>query len=708
MPVDIIDIPEIQQSIACHLGIHDLASGVLVNKAWNAAFLPYLWHSIYVEAAFLDKLYAPIPLSPLQRISRRLRHIVPGVTSHHSVFSTGISNVRNHNGSNSSWRYYSGTSSAFRTPSAFFLETLKRRGHHIRQLTMFRWDDIPIMSPFCRHLTSLSMTIHRSEHCWPATLELVKANENLSKLSITMAGSDHISSGDQIELLTLLPKLKVLEMTNYQGRTGVDLILRLLTVCPQLRVLRLKTNIAPEGASDDFALNTTTAEASSASNRTSGSSNRERCKTVPTPLCSSLTSLQELELAVYNTRELQHNYLLPWLKHCPTLTYFKLPDLMAGRVSELCTLFQHHLHYIEKLDLSHLHFLEDENFAALIEACSSYYRQGVCAPPIRPSQVDAYSSSRRGISNAVPITDRHQYLLRRPVLRELMLECCSIGLHTVNAILTHHRDTLEVLNIKRCREQFKSEWIQALLVNCTALRVFESGQSVGYPMIVTLSAQDMYQSRWGCTKLEVLQLSITGICRHKSKPSAPVLASSISSPPSSRLPPLTGSPKQDQDAAVHQPSMNIAAEESSECENHDHLRCMAIQADVYEQLGQLRQLRRLDLGRMGKSWASEDQQRLEEKSSLEWTLSSGMNRGKSDGTSDDGGGALTQLSRLEELGIAWIQHSLGTPELEWMKRHWPRLSRVIGDERWVQRQPEVRAWVAEHWPKLQLVCRNSS
>ncbi|KAF9975070.1 hypothetical protein BGZ73_001393 [Actinomortierella ambigua] len=528
------------------------------------------------------------------------------------------------------------------------------------------------------------MTVSSSEHCWRATLELIRANPSLVKLAITIIRTEFISTSEQFDLFRLLSKLEELDMTDNYGTMDTALFLRLLTTCPQLKTLRLKASVAPdEGVSDDAA------------------------KTMPTPpptpkpSCSSLASLQELELAVNNIRVVDHEYLLPWLKHFPSLRSFKLPDMMTRHVPEACTLFQHHLHYIEKLDLSHLHCLEDEHFAALIEACSSRYRQGGPAslhsplPLSSPSSLESLSVSRR----------------RMTALRELQLECCSIGFHTVKAIVTHHRDTLEVLNIRRCRESFRSEWIQSLLVSCSALRSFESGQSNGYPKIVTLNAQDMYRSRWACTNLEVLQVSITGICHQRPGPSEAAV-DGVSSESSAASTLLASSPEcelwsegGDQSLLCHpHPPLAAARAHGDEGEGvqNDHAICMEIQAEVYEQLGQLRRLRRLDVGRIGKRWASEEQKRLVESSSLEWRLSSGM-LGNCNDVND---GPLSRLHQLEELGLAWTEQSLGVAELEWMKRHWPRLCKIIGDEKWIQRQPDVSTWVATHWPGLEILYKS--
>ncbi|KAG0264220.1 hypothetical protein BGZ95_003641 [Linnemannia exigua] len=59
MVLSIVDVPELADRITSLLSLQDLASCILVDKTWNAAFVRYLWHTVPSPFGHLDAFRRP-------------------------------------------------------------------------------------------------------------------------------------------------------------------------------------------------------------------------------------------------------------------------------------------------------------------------------------------------------------------------------------------------------------------------------------------------------------------------------------------------------------------------------------------------------------------------------------------------------------------------------------------------------------------------
>ncbi|GJJ70929.1 hypothetical protein EMPS_03279 [Entomortierella parvispora] len=114
---------------------------------------------------------------------------------------------------------------------------------------------------------------------------------------------------------------------------------------------------------------------------------------------------------------------------------------------------------------------------------------------------------------------------------------------------------------------------------------------------------------------------------------------------------------------------------------------------VYEQLGQLVNLRHLRLGQMmaPRSVGGEEERGGYQTNCLLFSVESEL-------------GPLHGMRAIQTLDVRWIAHEIGRPELDWMHNNLPKLRVVVGvadtpphaDRLWRHRSAGAKAWMDEH------------
>ncbi|KAF9161714.1 hypothetical protein DFQ26_004206 [Actinomortierella ambigua] len=341
------------------------------------------------------------------------------------------------------------------------------------------------------------------------------------------------------------------------------------------------------------------------------------------------------------------DFYVPLLRQCPNLVRLRLPPLPSWLLPDLHDYLRqvdrepvpttltplpnkngsitpcHHQRRhgqqpIESMDLSALVTYKDANFAEILEACP------------------------------------------RNTLKEINLHQRIVGRQTAQAILRHSQSLVR-LNMLNITGPIESQWIQTLLASCAKLESVKIRSM--QPDLVYLHADHILEGLatgqgWACQQLQDIQVPIGGLClpleqplRTFAYPSIPVGVSpsphhnGMNSLPATAFGNCVVFDEHDGDGGDH--NVLWAA-----CRSADHgTICLGQHRRVFEQLGQLKQLRLLNVARgLFRGPTVPDW--------LDWRLSSGF-------------GHLRSLTSLEEL-VLQREAMLDPVELEWMKDQWPR------------------------------------
>ncbi|KAF9154593.1 hypothetical protein BG015_000500 [Linnemannia schmuckeri] len=195
-----------------------------------------------------------------------------------------------------------------------------------------------------------------------------------------------------------------------------------------------------------------------------------------------------------------------------------------------------------------------------------------------------------------------------------------------------------------------SQHIQQILVNSKYLRCFEVSHSDTPPtrtssalhgldpLRTRLLATDMLTaSKWGCLLLTNLHLEIGGIPR-------------------------------------------INKSTTADTSNFDQQESHRIQRQVYRQLSALTRLQELRLGRACERQDIEDYEAHQHQHQHQQEAQNvpGFQRDCLEMTLESGLDLLLTLTELSVVDLSRMDHCVGVPELQWMRRHWPHLRALRG------------------------------
>ncbi|KAK3839400.1 MAG: hypothetical protein JOS17DRAFT_729037 [Linnemannia elongata] len=280
---------------------------------------------------------------------------------------------------------------------------------------------------------------------------------------------------------------------------------------------------------------------------------------------------------------------------------------------------------------THGHLIHSINLATL----STFLEH---APPTLPQLMSVEIKDLKGDDESIAeFFRRCTGGLRKFVVHNYVWDTdTGFGLRAVAALLGHHASTLEIVRMNSVpHSNLDSEDIQQLL--CTAPNLKEL-----YLLGATryadrrdgrLNARDVVRSEWVCTKLEVFGCEIDGI------PRPDITREICFAPPEEFLLPGT-------------------SEES-----------IALQRQVYTQLGRLTRLRQLTLGARCSSRQSDFGSTKEEDrlyGCLAMTLVSGLD-------------LLRNLNKLERVGLQDMEVYFGQKEWEWAMANWPGCHTILYD-----------------------------
>ncbi|KAF9126967.1 hypothetical protein BGW39_006209 [Mortierella sp. 14UC] len=343
---------------------------------------------------------------------------------------------------------------------------------------------------------------------------------------------------------------------------------------------------------------------------------------------------QHLQMRVFSLRGMggdQDKVLPDFLRGCPNLEVFDTPDMFMGRSITGFRLVQAALEEAVGHHLKHLTIEADEE--------TEWDTDGDIAHTISRALTSITGNSYKEVWNKINI--RRDYSSSMKATAEAIGRMCRMNLVT--------------LHIKNMSTMESSD-VQLILSQTSSLREFTSTNSP------RLAARDMVAKPWACQWLTTLCLQIGGI------------------------------PRPDLEMDEHGQVLYAAERKVGQgC----YLGPMAIQRQVYQQLGALVNLEVLNVSRVYREGIRDvfpvDSNNGQGDSSftcglqtdcLDWTLESGL-------------GQLSSLKELREVDVRQTWHRIGVRELEWMARELPRLCVLKGLNPATEATPLTSGFVPE-------------
>ncbi|KAG0226476.1 hypothetical protein BGW42_003612 [Actinomortierella wolfii] len=663
--VDALSIPEICGLVAALLTKEDLSSCARTSKRWHSYFVPFLWrhlrshtNSYSVIAPFQGPIRAVSSsnATSARAISLTLSQTsLSGSSNNHSAAATRITHIAT-GGSMSSASPPSSASPLPVVPP--FNSTLAKYGQHIFSLQI-QARDLPLFVDHCPHIAQLTVTIF-SDLGWENLLLFANAHPALSMLDLQLKNRPQRSGEGVADLLTnKLTQLRKLVL-NTPLEIPSSTLLSILAAGKQLDSLTIGTSafiqIGNTGfdSTDDEDEDDNDDEDDAAEEQekyldawdSKDAVNANSQSKSPTPdkdpSSHPRSALRHLKV----TGGIRCSSIVDILQCSPGLQVLQLGGNIPLHIPSLSRAIRHSCHRLESLGLGFFSALTDSSFAHLVRAFGPTSR-----------------------------------------LKTLSVPSTYTGDETIMALADQQCQTLEELDITGGMTKISSRAIQLLLMHCSRLRRLELGKGISQQKQTALQADDMTLGPWACGRLEYLSLPIVGcVVKYNKVPST-----SDDHPHHLDTEESSGKERQGSSSIMTQSTTTSGASSS----------VVDYSEQVYKQLGKLRHLIVLDIGGTAQTRRGQIPPSSGEGATTTTGSSSGPLLSRSDGhltwTLDSGLHYLERLSQLSTLRVPGKLDSIGVGEVEWMKRHWPRLTQVQCSG---PMHPKTRDLLRKHLPRI--------